>query len=120
MPWINNERIIYRSIEREVDILFSKIQNVLNTSKEYLSRLATVWHDLGLSEEQRQPRRDRCEQHLIKEHTELLSAMVEEEEEMKQKIIADVTDYQVELDNLCNEMKRSCEMVSVYVNAYHV
>ena len=108
-----NGIIFFRSIEAEVDILFSKIQNVLYSSKEYLSRLATVWRDLGLSEEQRQPRRDECEKHLIKEHIELLSAMVEEEEKMKQKIIADVAEYQVELDNLCNEMKRSCEMVSI-------
>ena len=93
---------------------------MLDKSKEYLSRLATVWRDLGLSEEQREPRRDEFEKHLIKELIDLLSAMVEEEEKMKQKIIADVADYQVELDNLCNEMKRSCEMVSVYVHSSRV
>jgi len=86
---------------------------VLETSKEFLSRLAIVWRDLGLSEEQRQPRRDEFEKHLIKEHTELLCAMVEEEEKMKQKIIADVAEYKIELDTLCNEMKRTYEMVSL-------
>ena len=93
--------------------MFNKIQSVLDGCKDYLSRLAIVWRDLGLSEEQRQPRRDEFGKHLVKEHTELLSAMVEEEEKMKQKIIADVDDYKVELDNLCSEMKRSCEMVSI-------
>lgn len=98
----------------------SKILNVLNSSKEYLSRLAIVWHDLGLCEAQRQPRRDEFEKHLIKEHTELLSAMVDEEEKMKQKIISDVADYKIELDSLCDEMKRSCEMVSVQVYFSHL
>lgn len=102
-----------------MDILSSKIQNVLNSSKEYLSRLAIVWRDLGLCETQRQPRRDEFEKHLIKEHTDLLSAMVEEEEKMKQKIIADVDEYKVELDSLCNEMKRTCELVSIR-GFYHV
>lgn len=51
----------------------------------------------------------------MKEHTELLSAMVEEEEKMKQKVIADVAEYKIELDNLCNEMKRSCELVGLGV-----
>ena len=111
--------ILYRSIERE---LLNKIQNGLNPGrlidsiKEYISRMATVWRNLGLSEEQRQPRGDRCEQHLIshltKECTKLVSAIAEAEE-MEQKIIADVADYRVELDNLCNEMKRSCEIVRV-------
>ena len=97
--------IFYRSIETEVDILSSKVQ----PDKEYFNELATVWRNLGLSEEQREPRRDKCQQHI----NELMSAMVEEEKEMEQKIIADVADYQVELDNLCNEMEKSCEMVSV-------
>ena len=107
--------VFFRSIDEEVDVLSSKIVNVLNSSKEYLSRLAIVWRDLGLCEEQRKPRRDEFEKHLIKEHIELLSAMVEEEEKMKQKIIADVADYKIELDNLCNEMQRSCELVSIQV-----
>lgn len=96
-----------------MDVLSSKIQSVVASSKDYLYRLATVWRDLGLCEEQRQRRRDEFERHLIKEHTELLSAMVEEEEKMKQKVIADVADYKIELDNLCSEMKRTCDMVSV-------
>lgn len=81
--------------------------------------MAIVWRDLGLCETQRQPRRDEFEKHLIKEHTDLLSAMVEEEEKMKQKIIADVDEYKVELDSLCNEMKRTCELVSIR-GFYHV
>lgn len=110
---LNDDFILFRSIDGEVEILSGKIQKVLDISKEFLSRLATVWRELGLCEEQRQPRRDEFEKHLIKEHTELLSAMVEEEEKMKQKIIADVAEYKIELDTLCSEMKRSCEIVSV-------
>ena len=96
-----------------MDLLSRKIQNVLDSGREYLSRLAIVWRDLGFCDAQRQPRRDEFEKHLLKELTDLLSAMVEEEENMKQKVIADVAEYKIELDNLCNEMKRSCELVSV-------
>jgi len=92
--------------------LSEKIQSILDSSKVYLRRLAVVWSELGLCETQRQPRRDEFEKHLLKEHTELLEAMAEEEEKMKVKVIADVNEYKLELDNLCNEMKRSVDMVS--------
>jgi len=71
-----------------------------------------VWSELGLCEAQRQPRRDEFEKHLLKELTELLAAMTDEEEKMKIKVIADINEYKLELDNLCNEMKRSIDMVS--------
>jgi len=72
-----------------------------------------VWSELGLCEVQRQPRRDEFEKHLLKELTELLAAMTDEEEKMKIKVIADINEYKLELDNLCSEMKRSVDMVSL-------
>ena len=117
---IYSGHVLFRTVDGEVDILSRKIQNVLHSGKEYLGRLAIVWRDLGLCDAQRQPRRDEFEKHLMKEHTELLSAMVEEEEKMKQKVIADVHEYKIELDNLCNEMKRSCELVSLGVYSYYL
>ena len=93
--------------------LLIKLRNVLNSGRKYLSRLATLWHDLGLDDTQRQPRRDEFEKHLSKVLIDLLSAMVEEEEKAKQKVIADVAEFKIKIDDLCNEMKRSCEMVSV-------
>ena len=102
-------------MEMDANTLWSCFFRLSRECNQHFNRLAAIWRDLGLCEEQRKSRRDDFEKRLIKKHIELLSAFVEGEEKMKQKLVTDVASYRNELDNLCNEMQRSCELVSIQV-----
>uniref|UniRef100_A0A7N8XVV1 Protein regulator of cytokinesis 1 n=1 Tax=Mastacembelus armatus TaxID=205130 RepID=A0A7N8XVV1_9TELE len=66
-----------------------------------LVRLQDIWDEIGIPEEQRLQRTNDVHKHI----KGLLDLMIEEEEELKMKLLRDIESYNDELNELCSELQ---------------
>ncbi|XP_070394789.1 protein regulator of cytokinesis 1-like [Dermacentor albipictus] len=62
--------------------------------------LAELWHDLGIDQEAMRSRLGRTKKHVVK----LFIAMREDQQEMKERILARISSYAIEVERLASEL----------------
>lgn len=74
-----------------------------------IKQFAVVWDDMGLEEKHRAARRATMKEHLQR----LLEEMVQEEQELKRKLMESVQSCTKELQQLCSDLSLSCPQVDL-------
>ena len=103
------------SVMREVEKLRECIGQIVDSPA--LEQFSSVWEEIGMEERHRTDRRTSILSHL----QELLQDMVKEESELKEKLLKSVQACNEELDQLCQELSASEELVSCskYTNTHY-
>lgn len=76
-----------------------------------LKEFASVWHEMGLTDELRKTRRETIQLHL----TNLLREIADEEINLKKKLVTSVAASERELEDLCQTLSLPVDLVSKYV-----
>ena len=75
---------------------------------EIIDRFSQVWYDIGLEEDKKSERREAMKEHMLK----MLAEMVEEEENLKQKLKESAHNCLAEVEKLCKELGKIPDSVS--------
>ena len=94
-------------MESELSLLKATVCEL--TESPVLKEFATVWQEMGLTDELRKTRRETIQVHL----TNLLKEIVEEEINLKQKLVDSVGMNERELESLARTLSLSVELVSI-------
>ena len=93
-------------MESELSLLKATVCELAESS--VLKEFSTVWQEMGLTDELRKARRDAIQLHL----TNLLKEIVDEEINLKQKLVNSVGENERELESLARTLSLGVDLVS--------
>ena len=76
-------------------------ESIIRSLETSLLKLRAIWTEVGMTEEQKEERNQVVITHMVS----LLEQMVDEEMEMKNKIMGNIKDFSRELTKICNELQ---------------
>ena len=94
-------------MESELSLLKATVVEVAESP--VLKEFASVWQEMGLTEDHKKTRRETIQVHL----TNLLQEIVDEEISLKQKLVDSVSANERELESLCKVLSLSVDLVSL-------
>lgn len=94
-------------MESELTLLKATLGELVESP--VVREFASVWEEMGLSEEVRKTRRETIQLHL----TNLLKEIVDEEIKLKEKLVESVGINEKELKNICQTLSLPVELVSL-------
>ena len=94
-------------MESELSLLKATVGELAESP--ILKEFASVWQEMGLTDELRKTRRETIQLHL----TNLLREIVDEEINLKQKLVDSVGMNERELEGLARELSLSVELVNM-------
>ena len=94
-------------MESELTLLKATLGELVESP--VVREFASVWEEMGLSEEVRKTRRETIQLHL----TNLLKEIVDEEIKLKEKLVESVGINEKELKSICQTLSLPVELVSL-------
>lgn len=76
-------------------------ESIISSLETSLLKLRAIWTEVGMTEEQKEDRNQVVITHMVS----LLEQMVDEEIEMKNKILVNIKEFSRELAKVCNELQ---------------
>ncbi|EDV22718.1 uncharacterized protein TRIADDRAFT_58568 [Trichoplax adhaerens] len=76
-------------------------ENIISNLETSLLKLRAIWTEVGMTEEQKEERNQVVIMHMVS----LLEQMVDEELDMKNKILANIKEFSRELAKICSELQ---------------